>query len=157
MWEKEFFLVRLAAFHQSFLSFDKLHSQVHWATLDQEGGNNAKRNTLTKGTRTGPLLWLCTVKSGQKSRSARARSSDSASGRAPSSSSSSSVCKDWHIVCIRLDEEYLLSTVHWKKWVISWTHTQLNLPCSITFPALQGKIRTYLLELDQLEWGNTFF
>lgn len=44
---------------------------------------------------TGPLLWLCTVKSGQKSRSAMARSSDSASGRAPSSSSSSSVWKRW--------------------------------------------------------------
>lgn len=44
---------------------------------------------------TGPLLWLCTVKSGQKSRSAIARSSDSARGRAPSSSSSSSVWKMW--------------------------------------------------------------
>uniref|UniRef100_A0A3Q4B8P1 Uncharacterized protein n=1 Tax=Mola mola TaxID=94237 RepID=A0A3Q4B8P1_MOLML len=42
---------------------------------------------------TGPLLWLCTVKSGQKSRSAMARSSDSASGRPPSSSSSSSAWK----------------------------------------------------------------
>lgn len=43
---------------------------------------------------TGPLLWLCTVKSGQKSKSAMARSNDSASGRAPSSSSSSSLWKE---------------------------------------------------------------
>lgn len=57
---------------------------------------------MTNWILTGPLLWLCTVKSGQKSRSAMARSSDSANGRAPSSSSSSSVWKGrtycWHLI-----------------------------------------------------------
>lgn len=135
MGGKEFFLVRLTMLHQSSSLFgQQLHSQVRWATSDQEGGKDAQKNPqnifnlwnnqhrscnpflimcqwiliyphgdeMTNWILTGPLLWLCTVKSGQKSRSAMARSSDSANGRAPSSSSSSSVWKGrtycWHLI-----------------------------------------------------------
>lgn len=59
----------------------------HWILVYLDG------DKLRSGALTGPLRWLCTVKSGQKSRSAMASSSDSANGRAPSSSSSSSAWK----------------------------------------------------------------
>lgn len=104
---------------------------------------------------TGPLLWLCTVKSGQKSRSAMARSRDSASGRAPSSSSSSSVWKGrtymydyMYVWWLDPDELTLSSRIIWnilngqiKKEFMSWRKwlSTADIFCSL-----------------QLEWGNQF-